>query len=239
MNDPFVHWSVGPHHPVLAEGDVHVWGWKLAGTIDDLTQVHRLLSTDEVQRTRSFRFGPDAERYARSRAGLRRILAAYLEVDAAGVRFVYGKYGKPALDGTPLEFNLSHTQAMAVAVFSTTGPVGIDVEELRPVAKTLGEPVFSVRELATLQAIEDEHFTRAFFNGWTRKEAVCKAEGLGFHLPPQSFSVSLGPHNLPGVDDAGGVLSRDWTLLDLPLGKAAVGCVALTARPPVVKTFCL
>jgi 4'-phosphopantetheinyl transferase len=50
---------------------------------------------------------------------------------------------------------------------------------------------FSAGEIAAWQALPAEQRGRAFYDGWTRKEAYLKALGVGLGRSPQSFSVSL------------------------------------------------
>ena len=232
-------WERATNDLRFAGDEVQVWGWSVAGGIEDLTRIQAVLSGDEIVRMQAFRFAPDAERYARSRAGLRQILGRYLGTAPEAVRFAYAEHGKPALaEGQMrIDFNLSHTQGIAVAAFSVAGPVGIDAEELRPVSRRLGDQMFSTWELAALHPVSDEQYTLAFFNGWTRKEAICKAEGNGLQLPTKEFSVSLLPGEEARVLDTGGVLSCEWRLIELPLGKRIAGSLAILPFRSSVRLF--
>ena len=57
---------------------------------------------------------------------------------------------------------------------------------------------------------------RAFFHGWTRKEAFVKALGDGLSYPLDSFSVSLRPGPPPRLEDIDGDADTApaWTILD-------------------------
>ena len=53
--------------------------------------------------------------------------------------------------------------------------------------------VFTPTEIADLEVTPQAERSRAFLRGWTRKEAVMKATGLGATLVPRSFHVGLEP----------------------------------------------
>ncbi len=240
--DPFAGWMPAPNDLRLDSDEVHVWGWSLADTSSRYGESQRLeslLSEDELERMRRFRFTKDAARFVRARAGLREILGWYVSLAAEDVQFGYGEYGKPTMHEYRggLHFNLSHTHDFAVAALSKAGPLGIDIEKCGPASLSLGEQAFSERELQVLKTLPCELFTRAFFTCWTRKEAISKAEGKGFHLPTQAFSVSVWPDVKACIEDAGGVLSRTWQLVDLPLGGSLVGSLAMCSTPSKVRLY--
>ena len=66
------------------------------------------------------------------RGALRCILGSYGGVAASAIRFKYGAFGKPELDGGPdLSFNVSHSDEIVLIATSTTACVGVDVERVR------------------------------------------------------------------------------------------------------------
>jgi 4'-phosphopantetheinyl transferase len=89
---------------------------------------------------------------------------------------------------------------MLVAV-SLNAPVGIDVEALRPIESMLSIAgfYFSEAELQELLSIRPEDRCRAFYAGWTRKEAFVKATGEGMGRDFRSFDVTLSPSAVPQI----------------------------------------
>jgi len=69
-----------------------------------------------------------------SPTALRRVLATYLGEEPERIRLGEGEHGKPRLEGggERLEFNLSHSGALALVAISGEHPVGVDVERVRP-----------------------------------------------------------------------------------------------------------
>lgn len=85
------------------------------------------------------------------------------------IEFVTGK--KPVISGGP-DFNISHSGSIALCAVSTTGCIGIDIEEVRPMRVTqLAKRIAAPSEAAGVDSLED------FFSLWTKKEAVAKAAG--------------------------------------------------------------
>jgi 4'-phosphopantetheinyl transferase len=161
------------------------------------------LSPDERARAVRFVFPRHRDRFIAGRAFLRLLLAQYLGTDASELTFRYGAHGKPALadDRSDLRFNLAHCGSLAVCALARgCGDLGVDVERLRPLADAgdVARSSFSPNEVAELETVEPEPARlRAFFNGWTRKEAFLKALGDGLARPLDSFDVTLKPGDPP------------------------------------------
>jgi 4'-phosphopantetheinyl transferase len=155
------------------------------------------LSRDERARAARFRFERDRRRFVVCRSRLRAILARYVGVSPGEIGFVYGEHGKPALappwDQTQIEFNLSHTQELAVVAVSREKPLGIDVERVRPVRGTqkIVARYFSPREQGLLDRLGSADLLTGFHTVWTRKEACLKAAGMGLSFPPAQIDVGL------------------------------------------------
>lgn len=125
---------------------------------------------------------------------LRKRLAQELEIKPDEVRFVKNEYGKlflhPVHQASGLYFNLSHTERMVVGMFAPWKTVGIDVERVGRDHLGVMPTAFIQPEIDYVEGRPTPSLRReAFYLIWTRKEAVMKAVGLGFSLPPRSFSV--------------------------------------------------
>lgn len=87
-----------------------------------------------------------------------------------------GENGKPFFPSAPhLQFNLSHSGAVALCALSTRGSVGVDVEEIRPRNPALPRRVLHPLEYAAYEAAGGTW--EAFYDLWTRKEAWVKYQG--------------------------------------------------------------
>ena len=85
------------------------------------------------------------------------------------------QYGKPFLPHWK-SFNLSHSGSEIVLAVSDT-PIGIDVEQCKPMDYDVFSGQFHASELSHIRLSETP--SRAFYNLWTRKEALLKATGQG------------------------------------------------------------
>ncbi len=218
---------------MLAAGEVHVWAVSLDVAAAYIHQVDPSLSADERLRAESFRFDRHRTRFVARRAALRALLADYLNVTAAAVTFVYGPNGKPALAPAfgdhHLSFNLSHSEHLAVIAVAIDRAIGVDVEMIKPLDdfEAIASRFFTEKENLALHSVPPSKRLRAFFNCWTRKEAVVKASGEGLTRPLDSFEVSLAP------DEPARLLA--WTATDpgwsLQAFTPEAGFVAAVAAP--------
>ena len=185
--------------PSLVEHVTHVWWLNLDDTFFDEREWTGLLSADEVQRARRFRFPRDGRRFAAGRTTLRMLLAGYLEDEPANLFFHYSDHGKPSLTGahesTRLRFNLSHSGNLAIFAFVLDRNVGVDIERVRTDIEVdaVAHRFFSSCERLALASLPVSEKYLGFFNCWTRKEAFVKAVGQGLSLPLENFDVSLTP----------------------------------------------
>ena len=73
-----------------------------------------------------------------------------------------------------------------VVLLADERSVGVDVEFITPYSQSVARKVFTTVEQNWLSCQATDE---AFFRLWTGKEAIMKALGLGFHLPPESFEI--------------------------------------------------
>lgn len=191
-------WTTAPRELSLTAADVHLWRLELEQPAVLLRALAGTLSTEEQLRAARFRFDRDRLWFTAARGLLRAVLARYLGVQPAEVRFRYGPKGKPSLawppgDSGPVEFNLSHSQHVALCAVARGRRVGVDVERVRSdiECEDVATYAFSLAEQRSLRALAPERRPRAFFTCWTLKEAYIKARGDGLDLPLDQFDVSL------------------------------------------------
>lgn len=198
MNTIDTHWCPPPTDLSLLAGEVHVWRRELDLAIGQIEKLRKMLSPDEQQRADRFYFERDRKHFIAGRGILRKILGQYLGLDPAQIQFSYRPRGKPELANTEikqnLNFNLSHSQGLALYAVSRSQTVGIDLEYTRsmPDAEQLAKRFFSASEYQVIRTLPDEQKQTAFFNAWTRKEAYLKATGEGL-IGLAEVEVSLIP----------------------------------------------
>jgi len=227
-------WRPPPAVLRLGADDVHLWRLDL----EDLAHPHLLAVLSADERERAARLFTDAtrRRFAAARAALRHILARYLATTPAAIRFVYGVEGKPALAAAhgSVQFNLSHSQALALCAVARERAVGVDVERVRSDVRVdeLARRFFSAAEAAALIALPAPLRREAFFASWARKEAWIKATGTTIwrglrdaaHLPTTDgawvdalgrwyqIAIDAGPGYAAALVAAGGpVQPACWT----------------------------
>lgn len=233
-------WLNPPDNLILSEKEVHVWRADLA--IDECAQTSflELLSPDEKMRAAKFRFPEDLRNFIAARGILRLLLGKYLERNPAAISFHYSKYGKPGIaNENSLQFNITHSQNIALFAFTKKIAIGIDVELVNPdiEAKDIAKNFFSINEIRSLLALPEEQQALGFFNCWTRKEAFIKAVGEGLSFPLDKFEVSMEPDKpakLLATHWEPEAVSK-WSLYSLSPAADFVGCLAIEGLPSEVK----
>jgi 4'-phosphopantetheinyl transferase len=151
-----------------------------------------LLTENERERMARFRFVEDRVRFAGTRATLRALLGAELDLAPGLVPLELGHNGKPML-GPELgvHFNVSHSGSEGLIALSRSFALGVDVELKRPDIefRSVAARVFSAAELEELEGLEEAAARERFYRGWTYKEAVLKALGLGIASDTRCFAV--------------------------------------------------
>jgi len=231
MQRDLSNWLPPPDHLDLQPHQVDVWRISLDLPPASVKSLESNLSADEAQRAERFRFPAGRERYIIAHGCLREILSRYLCCEPSQLDFSTNDYGRPILNSHKLEFNLSHSGNFALIAIAQERKVGVDVERVRPELEleSIARRFFSPNENSELMTLPPEQRELAFFNGWTRKEAYIKAQGLGLSLPLDSFDVSLTP-NEPAILRATRPDARvafHWTLLSLDVDPNYAGAVAV------------
>ena len=195
------------------------------------------LSKPEKERAEKFRFDKHRNRFIAGRGLMRAAIGRYLQIQPDKLDFACSERGKPELSpafaGAGLHFNLAHSEDLALLAVTRIGAVGVDVERVRRIkdADELVARFFSRRESALFRKLADAEKPAAFFNLWTRKEALLKATGEGIGASLSAVEVSF----LPGeparlLAIAGDVRSAaGWSVPELAPAKGYIGAVAIQA----------
>lgn len=222
----------------LQPREVHIWFAKLDLSLNRLPQYERYLSAEERARAERVRLLPARHAFIQARAILRLLLASYCADSPEHLRLSVDAYGKPMLHvnsaQSPLYFNLSHTQGLALYAFTHLCELGVDIEYMRPdlAYEQMAERFFSRPEIAALRDLPEQRRAEGFFNAWTRKEAYLKARGKGLSLPLSLFDVSLHPDQPAALLETRepDQLAAAWSLHNLAAPAGYKAALALPSR---------
>ena len=181
--------------PSIAAG-IKLWWIPLDRPEDEVAELARTLSSEEIARAQRFGTEPLRRRWIVGRSTLRLLLGEVLGVAPSAVTLVRGRRGRPELALASPDFNVSHTCGMALVGIADALPagtrIGVDVEhgQRKVNADLLSRKFLSDRERAGLAPLTAEQRRRGFLRLWTCKEAMSKATGDALAAPFRHLDVS-------------------------------------------------
>ncbi len=234
---------------VVGADMVHVWRIRATGC-ESAQYLYETLSDQERRSAQRLRRDERRRQFIQTRVCLRRVLAGYLAMAPNDVPITYGPLGQPLLDATEpgestcqVRFNISHSHELALIACTAGRLIGIDVEHLhqdRPFDR-LARRYFSTSEYQSMftGAPGDASAVRArqFLRGWTAKEAVLKARGLGVAGGLASAQVSCpvnAPTRLVQLDND--AVNR-WTIRELSSDDDYVTTLAVRGAIQTLQMF--
>ncbi|AQG80777.1 4'-phosphopantetheinyl transferase family protein [Spirosoma montaniterrae] len=151
------------------------------------------------EQTRAMRYQQPADRlrFVTGRGLLRLLIHRYTGLRPIDVPLVAGHNQKPALANRPdFQFNVSHAGEWLLLAFGHQ-PIGIDVEPIRTdfAFADMLPTSFSIDEQHWINAADSP--SKAFFDLWTRKEALAKAVAKGIDDDFARLPCLTGQHILP------------------------------------------
>ncbi len=99
----------------------------------------------------------------------------------------YNAYQRPYFDNCP-DFNIAHSGNIVICCAADKGQAGIDIEHVKEIDLSDYPDYFTPNEWNKINSASIPY--EGFYDIWTRKEAVLKAIGTGFHTPLSSVDVS-------------------------------------------------
>jgi len=178
----------------LSSQAIDLWRVLLTDLVSQEDRFLVLLSPDEVQRANRFRFPHHRTRFILARGILREIIGLYTGQPPKEIVFEYGPRGKPYLKDNhlDLQFNVSHSEDVAVYVITHHAEVGVDIQKIEEGHHaTVAKRFFSEEENKQLQQLPEHERAQGFCQLWASKEALIKAVGEGLYVPLGDFSVAL------------------------------------------------
>jgi 4'-phosphopantetheinyl transferase len=172
---------------------------------DEFEHMMRCVSEGRRAKVRSFIKPEDANRGLLGDVLIRSIICSKLNMKSKEIYFTAEPYGKPGVAGLPsFHYNIAHSGRWIVCAVDGE-PVGIDIEEIKPISLDVAKYFFSLQEYHWLMDQEEAARLSCFYELWTLKESFVKRLGKGLSSPLHSFSIQPGTsHSLswPTVDQA-------------------------------------
>ncbi|WP_152537427.1 4'-phosphopantetheinyl transferase family protein [Aquimarina pacifica] len=148
--------------------------------------------------------------------GLKKVV---LESDLNKIK--YTKYNRPYIDDS-IDFNISHSGEYVVCAIGKNVRLGIDVEKIAEVDFNDFQGVMTPEEWEIIHVSEDSK--RSFFNYWSIKESMIKADGRGVSIPLQEIRIE---------DNQVSYKNKRWHQFNFQMDEAYSSC--LTVNIPEIK----
>lgn len=110
-------------------------------------------------------------------------ISSHIDITHNKIDIMTSEYGKPYIkDNSTTFFNLSHTRDVILFSITDNYEVGVDIEGISSISKSLCEKVLHKDELAFFYSLPIEKQQSFFFEIWTKKEAYSKYLGSGLRF---------------------------------------------------------
>lgn len=173
-----------------------------------------LLPNDQSERNRRFVRWQDRHSHLLGRMLLKTGLEMHGFKESCLGDLNYCKFNRPYLKDN-IDFNISHSGCYVICAIGEEVKLGIDVE------KIYGVEFKDFKKVMTSEQWEEinhsECPSRAFFQYWTIKESVIKADGRGLSIPLQELHVK---ENMVVYDNS------TWHLHQLSIDSEYCACLA-------------
>jgi 4'-phosphopantetheinyl transferase len=200
------------HHPA-----VRLWTINLNGLNTPPPNWLELLDEEELLHCQRFRQEKDRLAYIAAHALLRCTLSRSLKIPQSSLIIAHDKRGKPFInmpESKPIGISLSHTAGMVAVVLGEAGNVGVDVEAVNQQLihqDDLSAFGVSQKEAEDLASIAEPARSELFFDLWTTREAVAKADGRGLSLPFSLIQIDRSK-NIATIHEDGNSPESHWRL---------------------------
>lgn len=240
LDDPRIPSLTTPNS--LDAGHVHLWLLNIEHfSISYLQAALACLSPTEKEKWEGLQRGKDT--YAAARWLVRRSLAFYTGQPATHLPLRRTIQGKPYLEGSDIQFSLSHSGQWLMLAITRVALIGVDIEQPRPQRdiSAIAERYFHPDETAALQKLgAGTAQIDRFYRLWTLKEAFFKALGTGISAgldkihfswptdttePPPALQAHIHPSLPP---HAGPWQFQQWQLAE----DTWIGLASAHAQPP-------
>ncbi|TYP72402.1 4'-phosphopantetheinyl transferase family protein [Paenibacillus methanolicus] len=148
------------------------------------------LTEEEMDRYRAYRTDLKRKEFLLGRLLMKSLLGRKYGMSPHDVKLNQTAYGKPAFPGE-WQFNLTHANGVVACALVRHRRVGIDLEYMEASNLNLVGHVCSQEERNYVQANAGSEL-HAFYEIWTKKEALIKAAGTGFAMDPKEIRIALG-----------------------------------------------
>ncbi|MGE6632001.1 4'-phosphopantetheinyl transferase family protein [Bacillus sp. NPDC077027] len=159
--------------------------------LEQIQHLKRFVSEQKRKAAERFRFPIDARRTLIGEVLIRQIVQETYQIPSDQIVFETEENGKPIIAGLKnFHFNLSHSGHFVVCAVSDK-PVGIDIEQVKPIDLDIAKRFFSPQEYADLLTKSTKDQIPYFFHLWSMKESFIKLTGKGLSYGLSSFSAHL------------------------------------------------
>ena len=173
---------------------VAIWMCGLTRSDGETRDLAALLSPAEHARAARFGRAELRDHYIVGRATLRILLGSRLGRAPGEVELRRGTRGRPYVEGSEtLDFNVSHTDGVAIFGFANHGRIGVDVEhgERKLNIEGIARKFMTDDEQSALARLAPDGRRRALLRLWTCKEAMSKATGDAMSAPFRRISIDI------------------------------------------------
>ena len=172
--------------------EIHIWSTIIDERYATLLS-NSFLSVNEKRNAARYTYDIDGYLYSVRHNLLRIILSNYLDCDPLKIKFNSNHYQKPhiAFPNTNIQYNISSSSNRFVAAFCQYNIVGIDIELIRHIddISQLTKDYFTKQETTWIKSQSKSMTDAAFFEIWSKKESLIKANGNGLNIELNTIDV--------------------------------------------------
>lgn len=178
----------------LTENTALIFTAHLPSLAQNLEELWTFLCDQEKSHADKFINSNLKDKYITSHGLLRYLLAFYIKIEEPqNIQYSINQFGKPFLkdNNCRVQFNMSHSKDYAAYIIALDSLVGIDIEWKDKTVnfQEIVDFVLSPSEINIFNKLNSEEQFHAFYNIWTKKEAIIKAIGQGLSYPIKTIEI--------------------------------------------------